>query len=183
MNYVRTQELSLDEMGTQKGRGIAYRIWNGEELGTKSSIECYATYIGAMPIVAGYKPNWILLVFAAKPDANGYMPVDEAGNIIADPQRTLLYTAFYGFKVDDQDAAFEDLTHKLTLVYGDVDMTVEDVNVWYGADGTMVSVKKDGGWSNGTNIFITYGCAEGDQWLLDAQAAVDRDFAEDVEGL
>ena len=64
-------------------------------------------------------------------------------------------------------AVFDDITAKLTSLYGDVDFTYETEegnwkgkkakrtsNVWYGANGTMVSVSYFVGW--GTTINYSY---------------------------
>ena len=84
-------------------------------------------------------------------------------------------------------AAYEDLTQKLTSLYGDADYSRGDitqdkdsVTAWYGAEGTMVSLEYS---TSSYRIYIHYGFLGGDQLLMDAQAAVDRARANNTDGL
>lgn len=174
------QEVELDDLYAQKGYGVADRLWKGDSLDYDVGTEGYASYT-TFPKVAGYQASYVVLDFAMVPDEDGHLPMDEYGEVVPDPERTRLYAGIYFIYASDEYAAFEDLSNKLTSLYGDADMTMDGISVWYGAEGTMVSVGKRS--SSSGNIMIAYACADGDEWLADAQAALDRAFSEDTEGL
>ncbi|MBE5806882.1 MAG: hypothetical protein E7317_00880 [Clostridiales bacterium] len=182
------KEIPLSDLRASRGHGTAELLLNGEGMDTDVGTEYVGRCTEDLPTVAGYTPNYMEFYFAAVPDENGYLPVDESGNIIADMQRTKLYAAYYAIQAGNsqksQIDAYLDLTNKLTKLYGDADVTTDTETVWHGTEGTMVSLRKvywSGYWT--TDIVIAYGCTQGDEWLGTAQDAVDRVFAEDTEGL
>ena len=164
----------LDQISVQAGLGIAYNMgYSKEPLGTDEGTEGYAYFRGAFPNVAGYPINGILFKFAMTPDENG--------QLVEDGNCTALYTAYYLLKVDDKETVLKDLSNKLSMVYGDMDLETDEGGVWYGADDTMVALRQVS-WSS-ANIAIVYGCAKGDDWLRAAQAVIDAEFAMNTEGL
>ena len=118
---------------------------------------------------AGYELDGAYLYFVKKPDKNG--------NVIgADAARLELICGEYVVKTSGA-AVFDDITVKLTSLYGDVDFTYETEegnwkgkkakrtsNVWYGANGTMVSVSYYVGWGTA----ITYSYEGADELLKNA---------------
>lgn len=131
------------------------------------------------PEVAGYQTVDVELHFVYLPDENGELAKDE--------EHTALYHAYYTIEPADRVAAYEDLTQKLTSLYGDADYSRGDitqdkdsVTAWYGAEGTMVSLEYS---TSSYRIYIHYGFLGGDQLLMDAQAAVDRARANNTDGL
>ncbi len=107
--------------------------------------------------VAGYELESMYLYFAGMSDDSGYLVTDETHS-------ALLYTS-YTFNVNNTDAVYEDLLGKLTSLYGNARMTGEDgrFNLWYGADGTMVSLCQYYGY-----IYICYGFSGADALIEQA---------------
>ena len=108
---------------------------------------------------AGYELDGAYLYFVKEPDKNGNV-------VSADAARLKLIYGEYVVKTMGS-GVFDDITAKLTSLYGDVDFTYETEegnwkgkkakrtsNVWYGANGTMVSVSYFVGW--GTTINYSY---------------------------
>ena len=101
-----------------------------------------------------------------------------------------LYMGYYEIKVsgtEGQDAARADLTQKLISIYGDYDLETSPQNVyrlWYGAEGTMVSLKKH--WSHSGNdyyVTIRYSYEDGETLLQNARSAIDHEFSLITTGL
>ena len=104
--------------------------------------------------VAGYEVDEIELLFT-------YLP-GESGLLSKAASDTALIYAEYKLKPKDADAAYTDLTNKLTALYGDIDATNSDSffieynqNEWFGADGTKVSLVSESH-SSDTYIYIKY---------------------------
>lgn len=134
--------------------------------------------------VAGYDVNSMQIYFTYVPDAEG--------NLVRDTDHTAMIYAYYQLDVKDPVAAFEDLSGKLSGLYGDVTSTdhydgygyiVSDQLLWKGQNGTMVSlVLEDYPESKLTNLYIKYGTADADQQLLDAFKAVQKEEGQNAEG-
>lgn len=121
--------------------------------------------------VAGYDVYSLYLKFVSLPGDDGLL--------VNDNQHTALYYAYYQIAPKDGDAAYADLLNKLTSIYGDVDLNrVDDSfavytqNVWYGADGTAVSLVRETFPSSSDYIYIKYSYRGGDELLKKAYAAV-----------
>ena len=128
--------------------------------------------------VAGYSMNYIKSYFLYEPDENGML--------VRDHEHGRFCAAFYSLKFNDDEstaAAWDDLTAKLTRLYGDVDETASEkkINVWRGADGTMVVL----GVKKATNPFIEirYSFEGMDELIQNAQAAVEHEFSLLTNGL
>lgn len=140
----------------------------------------YAEFSRPLPEVAGYQTEDVELRFVYVPDENG--------DLVKDKEHTALYFAYYTIEPADRVAAYEDLTAKLTSLYGDagysnngdVAQGESTVTTWYGAEGTMVSLWYS---PSSSRIYIHYGYLGGDQLLLNAQAAVDKARANNTDGL
>lgn len=123
-----------------------------------------------------------------------YTP-DETGRLSEDKDHAVLCFASYMFdfggKIEEYNAALEDLTNKLTLLYGDIDSEPSagygNRAVWKGAEGTLVSLYCNrGSYLNGGyyyRIFIQYSFEGMEDLLQDAKAALDKDFASITDGL
>ena len=123
--------------------------------------------------VAGYTTSGINLYFA-------YTPVD--GILTHEEKDTALYAARYEFEPADFESVAEDLSNKLTALYGESDRDgyrssyVYEYNytVWWGENDTGVALTrkeaKDDDLDN--EIWITYYTTEGFDWL---QAASDAE--------
>ena len=141
---------------------IAYRMYGGDRGNYSAEIAINAMYTseGLKGIkVAGYDVGRINFNFA-------YVPQD--GKLVKDNECTALYCALYMFAPDNPSAAVDDLINKLSIVYGDVDLTTNGYNVWFGAEGTMVSLNLDG-----SEIYVKYSFAGGEELLQNAQRALD----------
>ena len=182
-SYARiAEEVSLKDLDTESGLGSVYFLEDRDSLNTASGTECYASYRPSLPKAGGYPPQMITLFFAAVPDEDGYLPKEDGSDIpAADPERTKLYAARYYLDIDDEAAAYEDLSKKLSSLYGEPGLSGETMSVWYGAENTAVSLMKR--YSSAGNLCITYVCADGDEWLGTAQAALKKEFSEDTDGL
>lgn len=123
--------------------------------------------------VAGYTTSNITLYFA-------YTPVD--GILTHEEKDTALYAAKYEFEPADVDAVANDLSQKLSSLYGSIDAENSRTSVlydyswsiWWGTNHTGVALttvkSKDGDMPD--EIWISYYTAEGDDWL---QAASDAE--------
>ena len=106
----------------------------------------------------------------------------EDGLLVKDNAHTSLIYAYYKLEPKDPDGVYADLIAKLTSLYGDVDehqqkspYIVYEQNLWYGADGTMVSLVKEDYPSGSHYIYIKYGYSGADLLLEDAYDAVVRE--------
>ena len=116
--------------------------------------------------VAGHEVYQIGLVFVYQ--------AGEDGVLIKDADHTSLVYAYYWLRPEDPDAVYADLVNKLTTIYGDIDLhqaatplNSYEQNLWYGADGTMVSVVREDTQNGSHNIRIMYGYLGADD-LVDA---------------
>lgn len=155
---------------------IAYRMYGGEKKDYYSgdvAVNVMYTSEGLSQIkVAGYTVDRIVFNFA-------YVPVD--GKLVDNYENTALYCALYMFAPSNYNEVLEDLANKLTLLYGDVDLTTNGYRVWYGAEGTMASLYLDG-----SEIYLKYSFAGGEDLLIAAQDAKDGKSGvspTDTEGL
>ena len=138
----------------------------------KGELGCYEYTRSSNAVqVAGYEVKDIYLYYAYH--------TGEDGLLIKDDEHTSLLYAYYKIEPKDPAAAYNDLIGKLTSLYGDVDFRQRSdsvitytQNLWYGADGTMVSlVKAD--YSTGSHyIYIKYGFSGADDLLNAAYDAV-----------
>ena len=132
--------------------------------------------------VGGYRLKFVTFYFALIPE--------EDGSIVQDGTHTALYAARYGLTdpVDPNvqktvDEGLEDLTAKLSSVYGEPDATGAYPR-WRGAEGTMAFLGKSGS----TDCkYITYASETGDALLqacLIAETTAAEDaFAANINGL
>ena len=121
--------------------------------------------------VAGYDVDTIYLYFLYTIDSNGLL--------VKDDDHTSLIYAYYKLEPKDPDAVYTDLVSKLTSLYGDVDLhqkkspyTTYEQNLWYGADGTQVSLVKEDYPSGSHYIYIKYGFSGADEQIAAAYNAV-----------
>lgn len=130
--------------------------------------------------VAGYDIDEIDLYFA-------YVP-DETGFINAENPDTSFYAASYHLIFNDLNGACNDLTEKLSSLYGDYDnqeseeqwtKTKTEWTYWNGANDTAVVLKKE---DNTENVFdlkdaitIIYVWYKGDELLQNASDAIDKE--------
>lgn len=120
--------------------------------------------------VAGYEPSVINLWFV--------YTADETGALAKNAAHSAFYSADYEIDPADPEFAYNDLTEKLTSLYGDIDFERQEKSiinytqrVWYGADGTMVSLTKEDYNSGSCYIHIGYGAESGFDLVKDAVAA------------
>ena len=130
--------------------------------------------------VAGYNISQIQLFYAYSVDQDGFR----------DTEKESAKLCIAGYVIDEKDTQTEtireDLKNKLSLRYGDVDDSneTEHYYVWYGAEGTKVSLWAQHSWGGSNRkIYINYsytGCEE----LLDAaEKAIEYEFSVNIEGL
>lgn len=136
--------------------------------------------------VAGYDVKNIYMYFLYE--------VGEDGLLKKDTDNTSFVYAYYLIEPKDSEAVFNDLTAKLTSIYGDVDITKSDSsiisywqNAWNGADGTVVSLVRED-YSSGThNIYIKYATRNADTLMREAYDAIvleeTQNAASDISGL
>ena len=116
--------------------------------------------------------------------------MDESGRLLEENESAKFYMGFYMIEVkgkSGQDAAWDDLTQKLSSLYGECDQEVSPWNtyrVWDGAEGTMVSLEKVAS-HNGEkySIIIRYSFEAGETLLQKAQSAIDHEFSLITDGL
>ena len=128
--------------------------------------------------VAGYPVRNIVLQFV--------FSVDEHGLLDRSEENAKYCYAYYEIAEKETDAVIEDLKFKLSLKYGDIDETPTDsCNVWWGAEGTVVSLWPDHSWEDNSNrpIYINYSSSGCRQLLVEAKNALDYEFSLDTEGL
>ena len=146
-----------DYMNTESGMSKYNGTLGGYTYASASSLKDLS--------VAGYPIESLYMYFI-------YTPGEE-GMLIKDTEHTKLVYAYYKIKPKDLEAAYDDLTTKLTSLYGDVDETdhstflIDDnQNLWYGANGTMVSVvSRDYNTTSTKELYIKYGFAGGDDLM------------------
>lgn len=121
--------------------------------------------------VAGYELSDLDLCFA-------WIPGDD-GLIVEDDDHTALFFAEYEISPKDLDAAYSDLTAKLSSLYGEPVSTKtsgftikETYTVWYGGNNTMLVLLKEEYSSGSKYIKIRYGTTDGDTWLQTAYDAL-----------
>lgn len=136
--------------------------------------------------VAGYQVNSIGLKFVYLTDDNGIL--------VRDAEHSALITATYTFKVTDKKAVFDDLTDKLTSLYGEIDESYQDgysivntINIWYGSEGTLVVLRYEKYSSGSETLYLSYGFQGGDELIEAAyRGAVKKEIQEaasDTDGL
>lgn len=131
--------------------------------------------------VAGYKTSDIDLYFVFLPNENGYLTYDE--------KDTALYGVQYMFEPVDLEDMYNDLTEKLTSLYGEPDKVTYDTDwldiqytytYWYGANNTELVLRSQNSENDTTDlyedeIYITYAWREGDNLLKNASDAVKKE--------
>ena len=136
--------------------------------------------------VAGYEVSGMYMYFAIVPGADG-LPTENVSD-------SALVMAYYKIEPKDPDAAYEDLCTKLTGLYGDADYSYEKspyitykYTVWYGSDGSAVSLVKEDYPSGSHYIYIKYAAANADEVLKKAYDALvlkeSKEAASNVDGL
>ncbi len=136
--------------------------------------------------VAGYELAGLRLRFAWVPGNDGLL--------VEDNIHTAFFFAEYEISPKDLDAAYADLTAKLTSLYGEPAATKTDgyiidetYTVWYGGNNTMLVLLSKKYSSGSKEILIRYGTTDGDEWLQEAYEALilkeTLDAASNVEGL
>ena len=136
--------------------------------------------------VAGYEVDTIFMYFTYE--------IGDDGLLIRDNEHTDLIYAYYKLTPAGPDSVYEDLLSKLTKIYGDVDnkqtggsSILYEQNLWYGADGTMVSLVRED-YSTGSHyIYIKYGFKGADDCMEAAYNAIVLEerlnAASDTDGL
>lgn len=121
--------------------------------------------------IAGYELSGIIMRFAFVPN--------EDGLLIQDDQHTKLYFAQYKLCPKDLDAAYTDLTEKLSALYGEPDSVTSEnylvdknYTAWEGADNTMLVLYSEVYPSGSKGIEIRYGTLDGDEWMQQANDAL-----------
>ncbi len=115
---------------------------------------------------------------------------DEKGLLLEEMESAKFYIGYYSIEVsgeDGQEAAWDDLTQKLTSLYGEYDQEVnpwDTYRVWDGAEETMVSLDKESShYGEKYSITIRYSFEAGETLLQDAQSAINHEFSLITEGL
>lgn len=131
--------------------------------------------------VAGYTTSDITLYFA-------FVPVD--GYLTYNEDDAVLYGAQYEFEPTDLARMYEDLTQKLTGLYGEPYSVSEDTSIfgekytytkWLGANDTELMLRAEDssgdttGLSTGDKIYISYAWRYGDVLLQNASDAIKRE--------
>lgn len=171
--WYTTQDLLYKKNGTSRKGAIG------------ASSNAYSWNISGFK-VAGYEVDEVEMLFT-------YLPGDD-GILIKDNEHTALIYAEYKLEPKDSKAAFEDLTTKLTSIYGDVDASQEDgflidyhQNMWYGAEGTKVSLVLQEYSSDSQYLFIKYAFDGADTLMDQAYDALvleeARNAASNIDGL
>lgn len=161
-------QVGLNTLNKNTPHSVAFMMYGGEDITFEEDVDFYASYsadaLGDVGKVAGYAVDGIYLFFSAVPDGSDAITGEAAD--------TALYLARYDLRCNDWKAAFESLAGKLTRLYGDVDLAINDdpdypVDVWYGAEGTMISLRK----YNGAQLELRYASGDGDALRLAAMEA------------
>ncbi len=155
---VSTKRVEDESVSPAEAHDVAYYLYGEAD---KHKYTSPIVVMKSLPVseAAGYELEEAYMYFVKTPD--------EKGNVMnADALRLKPICGVYVLK-NYGSAAFDDITAKLTSLYGDVDFTYETKegnwkgkkanrrsNVWYGQNGTMVSVSYYAGW--GTTITYSY---------------------------
>ena len=155
---VSTKRVEDESVSPAEAHDVAYYLYGEAD---KHKYTSPIVVMKSLPVseAAGYELEEAYMYFVKTPD--------EKGNVMnADALRLKPICGVYVLK-NYGSAVFDDITAKLTSLYGDVDFTYETKegnwkgkkanrrsNVWYGAGGTMVSVSYYTGW--GTTITYSY---------------------------
>ncbi len=139
---------------------------------------CYAQSSSLKGVkVAGYDVEDLYLYYIYTPDKNGKLIKDEA--------HTAFIYGYYKIEPKDPDAVFDDLANKLSALYGDIDeeqsnssLIDDKMYLWYGAEGTMVSLFRQDYSSGSHYIYIKYGFSGGDDLMEAAYEAAVREESE-----
>lgn len=117
--------------------------------------------------IAGYNITDLTTYFVYVPGENGVL--------IKDTEHSTLVYARYILEPTNIEGVYADLLAKLTSIYGDVDghekwgSTIDyEQNLWYGAEGTMVSLVKQVYSSGSRYIYIDYGYSGADDRIYEA---------------
>lgn len=139
--------------------------------------------------VAGYSVDEIRFFFIYTPDEDGSLSDDKASAVLCFAE----YDLDFGKDKVSYDAAFEDLTNKLTRLYGDIDSEPTSAAygtkaVWRGGEGTLVSLYSRritylNSSDPGYELQIHYATEAMDTWLQQAKEALDREFSTLTDGL
>ena len=137
--------------------------------------------------VAGYNVEDVVFNFCYTPDESGLLAKDTDHAVLCFAK----YKLDFNSKKDDYDAALEDLTAKLSRLYGDIDSQPSSAYgsraVWKGAEGTLVSLYTyRGSYLNGGNYYvieIRYSFEGMETLLEDAKKAEDLEFSTLTDGL
>ena len=100
----------------------------------------------------------------------------------------------YFFKPTDVQAVFDDLSDKLTSLYGEIadsrqwgSAITTTTNTWYGATGTMVMLRREKYESGNDELYICYGSQNGNELIEAAyQGAIREELnnaASNTDGL
>ena len=183
-----TEALSERESGALQhtiwGYDFDYRMLGTGSNGGCDDIGFYVkTYLPSGERVAGYPVKCIYASFV--------YPAGEDGFLVREKENASLIEADYYIDIygaEEQDLAFEDLTQKLTRLYGDCDYQSEgnsnQHSVWYGANGTMVTLVDNSSHNGNTyTIEIRYSSEGAKELREQAQAAYDYEFSLNTEGL
>lgn len=121
--------------------------------------------------VAGYAVDDVTLRYAFIPNADGTLSKSS--------DTAKLYYAYYKLDPKDPDAAYADLTTKLTTLYGDPDRSFTkspyisyEYTIWYGADDTVLCLEREDYPSGSHYIYIKYATLKGNEWLSTAYDAL-----------
>lgn len=123
--------------------------------------------------VAGYKTKDVNLYFS-------YVPVD--GVLTKEKSDSALYGARYEFEPIDFNSMYQDLTNKISSIYGEHDNTTISTDIWgvvytyrywYGQNDTMIVLKGANAENDSTGlyddeIYISYVWKKGDELLQTA---------------
>ncbi len=104
-----------------------------------------------------------------------YLP-GEDGSLIRNHDNSALISAKYCLTPSDPDAAFDDLTKKMTELYGEMvreNKEKEDTfRIWEGTNGTMVTLQRGKYIIEDNGVFIRYTFQGADTLLDQAHEAV-----------
>ncbi len=121
--------------------------------------------------VAGFPVESVILSYIYKTDENGLL--------IRDVENACFTDAMYYIDIEHDKLAFEDITEKLTTLYGEPDyeytyniIQFYDFKVWYGANGTMVGLQYYSGIMDTSDLTIRYTFKGADNLVEEAHQAV-----------
>lgn len=131
--------------------------------------------------VAGYTTSEIYLYFAYCAGENGYLTREE--------NTAILYGAQYVFEPQDRAYMYNNLTSKLSELYGEPNKVKTDTDIWkneytytywYGANNTELVLRCRDSTNDTSDLYddelvITYATRGGDSWLQSANDAVKKE--------